>query len=301
MGYLYELASTPSAYAKPAYYSEHPPQRSNEPVIIPFGDDRQQHCVLWEPDKVTHDAPVFYFHGGGYVFGEPESLIDAANVYNSQGYRFCSVGFRTAPRHKFPAMVTDAFLGVRTAMEWMELNGRSCARIVIGGTSAGGHLAALIAYGCGLQRIYDFPGERIAACISIAGVTDAADLLLKPFPSYTAWRTQVDLHARGRTREDMRCALEPYSPIALVGLDAEVPKVPLFAVHGRADTLSPYASQVHFVERLREVNGPDAATLITLEGREWQHMNTAVTMHKDAVGESPVLSALFEWLARRGL
>ena len=301
MGYLYELASTPSAYAKPAYYSAHPPQRSNEPVIIPFGDDKQQHCVLWEPDKVVHDAPVFYFHGGGYVFGEPESLIDAANVYNSQGYRFCSVGFRTAPRHKFPAMVTDAFLGVRTAMEWMELNERPCARIVVGGTSAGGHLAALLAYGRGLQRIYDFPGERNAACISIAGVTDAADLLLKPFPTYAAWRTQVDLHARGRTRADMRRALEPYSPIALIEQDVEVPKVPLFAVHGRTDTLSPYASQVRFVEQLRKLNGPDAATLITLEGREWQHMNTTVTMHKDAVDESPVLSALFEWLAHRGL
>ena len=299
MGYLYELASTPSAYVKPAYYDAHPPQRSNEPVCIPFGSDKQQHCVLWEPDEVRCEAPVFYFHGGGYVFGEPESLIDAANAYNSQGYRFCSVGFRTAPRHRFPSMVTDAFTGVRTAMEWMEETGCPCERIIVGGTSAGGHLAMLPAYGRELQRVYDFLGERISACISIAGVADAADLLLKPFPTYAAWRTQVGLHARGRTREDMRRALEPYSPIALVQRDSKVPAVPLFVAHGRADTLSPYASQARFVECVRAKLGSDSVEFITLEGRQWQHMNTTVTMYKDAVDESLVLSALFRWLTQQ--
>ncbi|MBQ9041398.1 MAG: alpha/beta hydrolase [Eggerthellaceae bacterium] len=302
MGYLYEIATTAPAFGKPSHYDAHPPARSKEPAVVPFGDDKQQHFVFWEPDEVAHDAPVLYFHGGGYVFGEAESMKDAANTYNSQGYRFCSVGFREAPRHRFPAMVRDAFQGSLAAIKWMEGRGVSCERIVVGGTCAGGHLAALVCYARWLQEAYRFPAERICACVSIAGVADAADLLVKPFPTYGAWRTQVDLRTEGDTRGDVLKAVERYSPICLVEEEAEtcdVPRIPLFVVHGREDTLSPYSSQVRLVEALRHANGEDSVELLTLEDRHWQHMNTTVTMHKDAVEDSPVLSALFAWLAER--
>ena len=301
MGYLYEIATTAPAFLKPAHYDAHPPARTDEPAIIPFGSDRQQHCVLWEPDEVRHDMPVFYFHGGAYVFGEAESMVDAANAYNAQGYRFCSVGFREAPFHKFPAMVDDAFIGALTALSWMEEHNIPCERIVIGGTSAGGHLAALMCYARWLQEAFGFPVERIAACISVAGVADASDLLVKPFPSYGAWRTQVDLATVGKNRTAMRRAVARYSPVDIVEKEAgegAVPRIPFFVVHGRRDTLSPFFSQLRLVEALRKANGKGSVELLTLEGRHWQHMNTTVTMHKDAVEESPILTALFSWLER---
>ena len=93
--------------------------------------------MLWEPDEVLHEMPVLYFHGGAYVFGSPESMIDAANVYNARGYRFCSVGFREAPWHKFPDMVDDGFLGAKAALAYMEQADIPCNRIAVGGTSAG--------------------------------------------------------------------------------------------------------------------------------------------------------------------
>jgi len=302
MGYLYEIATTAPAFGKPAHYDAHPPARSKEPAVVPFGDDRQQHFVLWEPDEVAHDAPVLYFHGGAYVFGEAESMEDAANAYNAQGYRFCSIGFRGAPRHKFPAMVRDAFQGSLAAIGWMEGRGIPCERIVVGGTSAGGHLAALVCYARWLQEAYRFPAERIAACVSVAGVADAADLLVNPFPTYGAWRTQVDLRTDGEDRAAMLRAVERYSPICIVEEEAAagtLPGIPLFVVHGREDALSPYASQERFVEALRRANGDDSVEFLTLEGRHWQHMNTTVTMHKSAVENSPVLTALFDWLAKR--
>ena len=297
MGSLYELATTASAFAAPSHCDAHPPVRTSEPISIPFGPDRQQHCVLWEPDEVLHDMPVFYFHGGGYVFGEAESMKDAANVYNARGYRFCSVGFRKAPRHRFPAMVADAFRGLRAGMCWMEQNSRPCNRIAIGGTSAGGQQAALLAYSPELQRTYDFPGERIACCISVAGVADAADLLVKPFPTFAAWRMQVGLPTMERTRAAMRAAVARYSPADIVIADG-APAVPLFAVHGRADKMSPYDSQVRFVEALRAANGPSASELITLEGRKWQHMNTTVTFYKRDPDNDPIMRALFNFLNR---
>ena len=299
MGYLYEIATTVPAFAMPAHYDTHPPRRSKEPTIIPFGPDPQQHCVLWEPDEVLHEMPVLYFHGGAYVFGSPESMIDAANAYNARGYRFCSVGFREAPWHKFPSMVDDGFLGTKAALAHMEQAGIPCDRIAIGGTSAGGHLAALMCYATWLQEAFRFPAERIAACISIAGVADAADMLVKPFPTHGVWRALVDLPADGTGLKDRKGAVACYSPIDLVAYEARngsVPRVPLFVAHGRKDTLSPYAGQARLVELLRTANGHDSVRFVTLEGQRWQHMNTTVTMHKVAVEDNPVLAELFKWL-----
>ena len=61
MGYLYEIATTIPAFAKPAYYDAHPPKRTAEPATAAFGPDRQQHLVFWEPDEVLHDMPVLYY------------------------------------------------------------------------------------------------------------------------------------------------------------------------------------------------------------------------------------------------
>jgi len=108
----------------------------------------------------------------------------------------------------------------------------------------------------------------------------------------------VGLPTMERTREAMRAAVARYSPADIVAADG-TPAVPLFAVHGRADTMSPYASQIRFIEALRAANGSGAAKLITLEGRKWQHMNTTVTFYKRNAQEDPVMRALFEWLARQ--
>lgn len=302
MGYIYELATTAPAFLAPAHYVAHPPERAGEPTTISFGPDRQQHFVLWEPAEVKHELPIIYFHGGAYVFGEAESMADAADVYNAQGYRFCSVGFRCAPRFKFPRMINDAFEGTKAAIAHMEQNGIPCKRLIIGGTSAGGHAAMLMCYARWLQEAFRFPAERIAGCVSVAGVADAADMLVNPFPTFAAWKTQVDLPTESDTREDMLAAIKPYSPLDIVKEEIQqgtVPNVPLFVVHGRADTLSPYASQAKFVEAIRQANGHDAVEFLTLEGYRWQHMHTTVTMHKHAIEESTTLQALFAWLDKR--
>jgi len=84
--------------------------------------------------------------------------------------------------------------------------------------------------------------------------------------------------------------------VAYEAKSGSIPRVPLFVAHGREDTLSPYASQARLVELLRKANGHESVEFITLEGRRWQHMNTTVTMHKSAVEQNPVLTALFAWL-----
>ncbi|MGI6590504.1 MAG: alpha/beta hydrolase [Eggerthellaceae bacterium] len=319
MGCIYELLSTPAAYLTRAYYSHHPNGRTSSPISIPFGPHRLQHCVLYEPDEVRHETVVFYFHGGAYLLGDPESMIDAANVYNSQGYRFVSVGFRWVPFHPFPAQADDAFKGVIAGLSWLDNHDSPARRIVIGGTSCGGHLATMLCYGRELQSHYGLPTQRIAGCISVAGITHADDMMLRPFPGYSIWHRYVNLDTQAgecngqtygrRSRWAMHQAMKPWSPIEFLtpeNFPPGQPPVPFFSIHGFSDKLSPYAGEVEFAARLnalaasgeeREAPGRmPLAQVFTLSSWKWQHMMLTVTLHRREVEAQPELRALFAWL-----
>ena len=81
---------------------------------------------------------LLYFHGGGYVFGNPgihRQFI--AQLVAATGATAIAPVYRLAPHNKFPAAVDDA----EEAYEAVLRSGVSSDRIVVGGDSAGGGLA----------------------------------------------------------------------------------------------------------------------------------------------------------------
>jgi acetyl esterase len=91
------------------------------------------------PRALRTDRILVWFHGGGWVTGGIgysdqfcRSLADGA------GCEVVSVDYRLAPEHPFPAAVEDALAAVR----WAASGGRE---VVVGGDSAGGNIAAVIA------------------------------------------------------------------------------------------------------------------------------------------------------------
>ncbi len=89
---------------------------------------------------------LVFFHGGGWVTGDLESHDPLCRGLTARsGCVVVSVGYRLAPEHRFPAAVDDAW----TATRWVAANARELeidpARIGVGGDSAGGNLAAVVA------------------------------------------------------------------------------------------------------------------------------------------------------------
>lgn len=84
---------------------------------------------------------VLYFHGGGFVVGGLESHDDVcAEICAQTGYRVVSVDYRLSPEHKHPAAFEDACTATFWAASAYE------DPVVLAGDSAGGNLAAAVAY-----------------------------------------------------------------------------------------------------------------------------------------------------------
>ena len=100
-----------------------------------------------------------YFHGGGWWAGDIDLVDQIARTRAVEtGCVVVSVDYRLAPEHPFPAPLDDCWSAVRWVVSNAEELGVDPRRVVVGGGSAGGNLAAAV---CLLAR--EDPDVQIAA------------------------------------------------------------------------------------------------------------------------------------------
>lgn len=132
------------------------------------GDDPYQSLAVFRPAQPNGDILLF-FHGGGWTSGYKEWMYFMAPALTARGVTFVSAGYRLAPEHVFPAGYEDC---VR-ALDWVRANMKGS--IFVGGHSAGGHYAALMA-----TRL---PRGSIAGCLPVSGCYrfgEGSGLSMKP-------------------------------------------------------------------------------------------------------------------------
>lgn len=121
-------------------------------------------AALWAlgPGVGHESGPVIlYFHGGGYVFGSPEThRAMLARVSALTGLPACLPDYRLAPEHPFPAAVEDGLCALAA------LAGHP-GGVVLGGDSAGGGLALAV-----LAQALAGKGQLPRAVFAFSPLTD---------------------------------------------------------------------------------------------------------------------------------
>ena len=103
---------------------------------------------LYRPNDDPGLGLLVYFHGGGWVIGNLDSHDNLCRALaNRAGVAVLSVDYRLAPEHRWPAAVDDSVAATVWAAAHADELGVDASRIAVGGDSAGGNLAAIVALG----------------------------------------------------------------------------------------------------------------------------------------------------------
>ena len=102
---------------------------------------------LYRPAGVASPAPTLvYYHGGGWTMGDLDTHDSLCRDLADEGRCVVvSVDYRMGPEHRFPAAVDDVLAATRWLQAQAGALGLDAQRFAVGGDSAGGNLAAVVA------------------------------------------------------------------------------------------------------------------------------------------------------------
>ena len=175
---------------------------------------------FYKPNGAMSAPAVLLIHGGGWTGKDGRwQMTSIAKKLVGRGYAVLNVTYRLAPRWTYPAPVDD----LREAVKWLRKNaaaqGIDPDRIAAFGYSAGGYLAAMVAFEQGKNQM------DIAAVVAGGA---PSDLTLYPggdlVPQFL-----------GGTQKEIPQRFKEASPVNYITKSSP----PTFVYHSKADRLVP--------------------------------------------------------------
>lgn len=128
------------------------------------------------PDGRGPHPVILYLHSGAWISGDRTG--GPAIRQASRGYAVASIDYRLAPRHIWPSQVEDA----KAAVRWLRANAERFnldpARVGVFGTSAGGHIGAVLGTSGDVPTLEGLElgnvqySSRVKAVVDFYGPTD---------------------------------------------------------------------------------------------------------------------------------
>ena len=217
----------------------------------------------------TSESPrplIVFVHGGAWRLGSKagggrrlQRFLDSGN------YVGASINYRLTPEALWPAQIHDC----RAAIRWLrgnaEMYGIDPKRIAVWGTSAGGHLVAMLGTSHGVEGLegdlgeYDAESSAVQAVVNFFGPANLATMGDHPSTmDHNAPNSPESLLIGGPVQDTLSKAAEA-SPETHATPDDS----PMLIVHGTEDELVPYPQSVEFEKALEKAGVP--VSFLTVE------------------------------------
>lgn len=140
---------------------------------IAYGASAAERIDLF-PVPGRRDAPLFVFvHGGYWRSMTNEDSVFMAECFTKRGIAVASINYGLAPEVRLSTMVDQC----RSGMAWLYKNagahGIDVSRIVVAGSSAGGHLGGML-LAPGWQEALGLPAQVAQGGVLVSGLFDLA-------------------------------------------------------------------------------------------------------------------------------
>lgn len=204
------------------------------------GRDLKMHLVLPKKKSDSPTPMVVWIHGGGWRSGNKESGLRRLIPLIDDGIAGATIEYRLSGEAIFPAQIHDCKCAIRYLRAHAKELNINPDRIAVSGSSAGGHLAALMGTSGGDEYLegdggWEEQSSRVQAVLDLYGPTD-----------FNAFVREIgfEAHARDDSPESLliggAVALYPekvsqLNPIKYV--DASDP--PFLIIHGMEDRTVP--------------------------------------------------------------
>lgn len=125
-------------------------------------------------------SALIYIHGGAWITGDKDEgpIEQDLSELLTRGYAVFSINYRLGPFNQFPSQIEDCKCAVRSLRANAAKYSIDAKRIGVWGSSAGGHLAALLGTTNGISQLEGYGGypEESSVVQAVATYFGPADL-----------------------------------------------------------------------------------------------------------------------------
>ncbi|MFN3193993.1 MAG: alpha/beta hydrolase fold domain-containing protein [Aureliella sp.] len=205
------------------------------------GRDLKMHIVLPE-NKPKEPCPVFvWVHGGGWQGGNKAGGIRQVTPMVREGFVGATIEYRLTGEAPFPAQIEDCKCAIRYLRAHADKYNIAEDRIAVGGSSAGGHLVALLGTSGDVKELEGQGGwaehsSRVQAVVDLYGPTDFRTFVTtKGYESHNrAGSPESKLLGGGEVLPNTD-GIKQVNPITYVDKDDP----PFLIIHGKDDRVVP--------------------------------------------------------------
>lgn len=213
-----------------------------------YGKNKKQ-CYKVYNSYDENKPTVFFVHGGGWCQGGPSLYGGVGKFFFKHGYTTSLVGYRLVPQFTYPDQIEDAFIALKHYID----NNPQVNKIILAGYSAGGEIAARLAFDRSRQEFYNIDTNILSGFISISGVLNFE----KCDSKYSKKLLKNYL---------INESIKDENPINLLNDNSNISTL---CIHGDNDSLIHVENSISFINKLKSLNKD--AKLLIIKDAEHEH------------------------------